>query len=138
MKEQTVMQWAAQLYSREVRGDIYEAEVQSGKPVEIPLSHAAPETLEQAIQRIVAGYRYFTGNDVEDIDEANDFYIPGEDEDYAEDDYIIDQQEQAMTSQLPQSKKSAAPVSGTETGAEPPPANGNPDAGKSAGTDSAQ
>lgn len=136
--EPTVMQWASQLYSREVCGDIYEAEVQSGKPVEIPLSHEAPETLEQAIQRIVAGYRAMTGNDVEDIDEANDFYIPGEDEDYIEDDLIVDQQEQEMTSKLPQSNKSAAPVSGTETGAEPPQANGNPEAGKSAGTDPAQ
>lgn len=135
--EPTVMQWASQLYSREVCGDIYEAEVQSGKPVEIPLSHEAPETLEQAIQRIVAGYRAMTGNDVEDIDEANDFYIPGEDEDYIEDDLIVDQQEQEMTSKLPQSNKSAAPVS-QETGAEPPPANGNPEAGKSAGTDPAQ
>lgn len=135
--EQTVMQWASQLYSREVCGDIYEAEVQSGKPVEIPLSHEAPETLEQAIRRIVAGYRAMTGNDVEDIDEANDFYIPGEDEDYVEDDYIVDQQEHELMSKLPQSNKSAAPVS-QETGAEPPPANGNPEAGKSAGTDPAQ
>ena len=137
MNESTVMQWAAQLYSREMCGDIYEAEVQSGRPVEIPLAHAAPETLEQAISRIVAGYRSFTGLDVEDIDEANDFAIPGEDEDYIEDDLIIDQQEQEMTSQLPQSKKSADPVS-KETGPEPPQANGNPEAGKSAGTDPAQ
>lgn len=121
MKKQdiNVMQWASHLYSREVCGDIYEAEVQSGIPVEIPLNHMPPETLEQTISRLVRVYTADTGNEVESIDEANDFYIPGEDEDYEEDDYLPDMQEQGMISTLPASENQAAPVS-SETGAEPP------------------
>jgi hypothetical protein len=93
--------WAAQLYSREVKGRIYEQEEQDGIPVEIPLGFTTPETLEQQISRLVRAYQADTGNEVETIDEANDFAIPGEDEDYEEDDYIVDNMEQAVVNSLP-------------------------------------
>lgn len=93
--------WAAQLYSREVKGRIYEQEEQDGIPVEIPLGFTTPETLEQQISRLVRAYQADTGNEVETIDEANDFAIPGEDEDYEEDDYIVDNMEQAVVNNLP-------------------------------------
>lgn len=94
-------QWAAALYSREVRGEVYDQEEQDGVPVEIPLGFSTPETLEQQISRLVRAYQADTGNDVESLDEANDFSIPGEDEDYEEDDYIVDNLEYAMNSSLP-------------------------------------
>lgn len=94
-------QWAAGLYSREVCGEIYEAEEQDGVPVEIPLGFQTPETLEQQISRLVRAYTAETGNEVESLDEANDFFIPGEDEDYEEDDYIVDNMEQSVLNNLP-------------------------------------
>ena len=94
-------QWAAGLYSREVRGGVYDQEEQDGIPVEIPLGFQTPETLEQQISRLVRAYQADTGNEVESLDEANDFSIPGEDEDYEEEDYIVDNMEQAMNSNLP-------------------------------------
>lgn len=109
-------QWAAGLYSREVKGDIYDQEEQDGFPVEIPLGFSTPETLEQQISRLVRAYQADTGNEVESIDEANDFSIPGEDEDYEEDDYIVDNMEQAVIDSLPR------PVSPKQDEAAPPPA----------------
>lgn len=109
-------QWAAGLYSREVRGDAYDQEEQSGVPVEIPLGFKTPETLEQQISRLVRAYQADTGNEVETIDEANDFSIPGEDEDYEEDDYIVDNMEQAVVNSLPR------PVSEKQDEAAPTPA----------------
>lgn len=109
-------QWAAGLYSREVKGDIYDQEEQDGVPVEIPLGFSTPETLEQQISRLVRAYQADTGNEVESIDEANDFSIPGEDEDYEEDDYIVDNMEQAVIDSLPR------PVSPKQDEAAPPPA----------------
>lgn len=109
-------QWAAGLYSREVKGDIYDQEEQDGVPVEIPLGFSTPETLEQQISRLVRAYQTDTGNEVESIDEANDFSIPGEDEDYEEDDYIVDNMEQAVIDSLPR------PVSPKQDEAAPPPA----------------
>lgn len=93
--------WASHLYSREVKGRVYEQEEQDGIPVEIPLGFSTPETLEQQISRLVRAYTADTGNEVESLDEANDFAIPGEDEDYEEDDYIVDNMEQAMNNNLP-------------------------------------
>lgn len=100
-KEIDFGQWAAGLYSREVKGDVYDQEEQNGVPVEIPLGFSTPETLEQQISRLVRAYTAETGNEVESLEEANDFSIPGEDEDYEEDDYIVDNMEQAMNSSLP-------------------------------------
>ena len=108
--------WAAHLYSREMKGRIYEHEEQDGIPVEIPLGFTTPETLEQQISRLVRAYQADTGNDVESIDEANDFAIPGEDEDYEEDDYIVDNMEQAVIDSLPR------PVSPKQDEAAPPSA----------------
>ena len=122
--------WAAQLYSREVKGRIYEQEEQDGIPVEIPLGFTTPETLEQQISRLVRAYQADTGNEVETIDEANDFAIPGEDEDYEEDDYIVDNMEQAVVNNLPR------PVSPKQDEAATTPANGEPTAGKSASASS--
>ena len=102
-KDMNLMEWASHLYSREVRGEVYEAEEQSGQPVEIPLGFSTPETLEQQIKRLVRAYQTDTGNEIESIDEANDFSIPGEDEDYEEEDYIIDNMEQAVVNTLPPS-----------------------------------
>jgi hypothetical protein len=93
--------WASHLYSREVKGRVYEHEEQDGIPVEIPLGFSTPETLEQQISRLVRAYTADTGNEVESLDEANDFAIPGEDEDYEEEDYIVDNMEQAMNNNLP-------------------------------------
>lgn len=109
-------QWAAALYSREVRGEVYDQEEQDGVPVEIPLGFQAPETLEQQISRLVRAYQVDTGNEVESLDEANDFYIPGEDEDYEEDDYIVDNMEQAVVNSLPR------PVSEKQDEVAPSPA----------------
>lgn len=109
-------QWAAGLYSREVRGDAYDQEEQNGIPVEIPLGFQTPETLEQQISRLVRAYQADTGNEVESLDEANDFSIPGEDEDYEEDDYIVDNMEQAVVNSLPR------PVSEKQDEAAPTPA----------------
>lgn len=100
-KDMNLMQWASHMYSREVLGDVYEYESQSGDPVEIPLGFSTPETLEQQIARLVRAYQVDTGNDIESLDEANDFAIPGEDEDYEEDDYIVDNMEQAVVNSLP-------------------------------------
>ena len=61
-------------------------------------------------------YQADTGNEVETIDEANDFVIPGEDEDYEEDDYIVDNMEQAVIDSLPR------PVSSKQDEAAPPSA----------------
>lgn len=110
-------QWAAGLYSREVKGKgVYDQEEQNGVPVEIPLGFKTPETLEQQIARLVRAYQADTGNEVESLDEANDFSIPGEDEDYEEDDYIVDNMEQAMNSNLPR------PVSEKQDEVAPTPA----------------
>lgn len=104
MKDIDFGQWAAGLYSREVKGKgVYEQEEQNGVPVEIPLGFSTPETLEQQISRLVRAYQADTGNEVETIEEANDFMIPGEDEDYDEDDYIIDNIEQSVVNSLPPS-----------------------------------
>lgn len=100
-KDMNFAQWASHLYSREVQGDVYEHEMQSGVPVEIPLGFSTPETLEQQISRLVRAYSSDTGNEVESLDEANDFSIPGEDEDFEEDDYIIDNMEQQVVNSLP-------------------------------------
>lgn len=110
-------QWAAALYSREMRGEVYDQEEQDGVPVEIPLGFQTPETLEQQISRLVRAYQADTGNEVESLDEANDFSIPGEDEDYEEEDYIVDNMEQAMNSNLPR------PVSSKQDEAATTPAN---------------
>ncbi|UPW41892.1 hypothetical protein [Dipodfec virus RodF1_85] len=109
-------QWAAGLYSREQRGEIYEAEEQDGVPLEIPLGFRTPETLEQQISRLVRAYQADTGNEVETIDEANDFSLLGEDEDYEEDDYIVDSMEQQVMETLPR------PVSEKQDEAAPTPA----------------
>lgn len=82
-------EWAAGLYAREVRGNVVGAEFNNGIPVEIPIPMQTPETLEQQISRLVRAYSADTGQYVETLDEANDFSIPGEDEDYEEDDYIV-------------------------------------------------
>lgn len=124
-------QWAAALYSREVRGEVYDQEEQDGIPVEIPLGFQTPETLEQQISRLVRAYQADTGNEVESIDEANDFAIPGEDEDYEEDDYIIDDMEQAVVNGLPR------PVSEKQDEVATTPANGEPTVDKSASASSA-
>lgn len=119
-KEIDFGQWAAGLYSREVRGEIYEAEEQDGVPIEIPLGFQTPETLEQQISRLVRAYTAETGNEVESLDEANDFFIPGEDEDYEEDDYIVDNMEQSVMDNLPrpvsekQDEAATTPAGGTE------------------------
>lgn len=81
--------WAAGMYSREVRGHVQGSEFNDGVPIEIPIQMQRPETLDQQIMRLVRAYSRDTGEDVETIDEANDFAIPGEDEDYEEDDYIV-------------------------------------------------
>ena len=104
-KDMDLMQWASDLYSREVRGDIFEAEEQSGVPIEIPLGFSTPETLEQQIKRLVRAYSTDTGIEVESIDEANDFSIPGEDVDYEEEDYIVDNMEQNVVNSLPPSNQ---------------------------------
>lgn len=111
-------QWAAGLYSREVKGKgVYEQEEQNGVPVEIPLGFSTPETLEQQISRLVRAYQADTGNEVETIEEANDFMIPGEDEDYDEDDYIIDNIEQSVVNSLPPSVQNE-PTEAATTSAE--------------------
>lgn len=124
-------QWAAALYSREVRGEVHDQEEQDGIPVEIPLGFQTPETLEQQISRLVRAYQADTGNEVESLDEANDFSIPGEDEDYEEEDYIVDNMEQAMNSNLPR------PVSEKQDEAATTLANGEPTVDKSASASSA-
>lgn len=97
-------QWAAGLYSREAKGKgVYDQEEQNGVPVEIPLGFTTPETLEQQISRLVRAYTAETGQEVESLEEANDFSLPGEDEDYEEDDYIVDNMEQAVVNTLPRS-----------------------------------
>lgn len=130
-KDMDFGQWAAHLYSREVKGRVYEQEEQDGIPVEIPLGFSTPETLEQQISRLVRAYQADTGNDVETIDEANDFAIPGEDEDYEEDDYIVDNMEQAVVNSLPR------PVSEKQDEAATTSANVEPTADKSASASSA-
>lgn len=91
MATKTFDQWATDLYSAEIAGHIYNNEQQDGLPVEIPVGFEIPETLDQKIMRLVTAYQRDTGAEVETLDEANDFAIPGEDEGYDEDDYIIQQ-----------------------------------------------
>lgn len=105
---------AAAAYSAEVRGHIYNEERQSGEPVEMPLYAQIPETLDEKIARIARAYSTYTGKEVETLEEANDFYIPGEDEDYEEDDYVI----QEAVEERKKKEQAAAGSEGTH--AEPP------------------
>lgn len=83
-------EWAAAQYAREVKGNVVGSEFNNGVPLEIPVEFTRPETLDQQIMRLVKAYSRDTGQEFETIEEANDFSIPGEDEDYEEDDYIAD------------------------------------------------
>lgn len=122
-------QWAAGLYSREERFEIYEHEEQDGVPKEIPIGFRTPETLDSQIRRLVRAYTADTGNEVESIDEANDFHIPGEDEDYEEDDYIVDQLETGLVNTLPR------PVQNEQDEAAPSPADVEEKPADNAGSD---